>query len=344
MTIEAAPPQSNATALLLNPSRRPDGRYPDERSREIMRKTIEFFERKGKRRLKEDDRERVWYADFLDFVKRERIFATMLTPAGYGAADCRWDTWRICEFAEILGFYGLHYWYTWQVSILGLGPIWMSRNEAGQAARRAQLLEEGAIFALRPLREGARRRPLLDRHGAGAAAPTAATSPAATSTTSATATRRRWSRPSARSPARASTSSSPPTRSTRTTSCVQNVVQQPELRLRVRAARLPDHRGRHPLARRRGLERGAQHGQHRQVQPRLGVDRHLHARALRGDRARRQPQPLRHARDRLPAREAHVHRRLRAPGRDEAGRAARLRLHALRVAPRTGATCSTTRW
>ncbi len=131
--------------ILLNPREhvRP---YPDERSREVMRKTIDFFERKGKRRLKEDYHARVWYADFLDFVAREKIFATMCTPAGYGAADSRWDTWRISEFAEILGFYGLQYWYTWQVSVLGLGPIWMSRNEDVKH-RAARLLEEGAIFA-----------------------------------------------------------------------------------------------------------------------------------------------------------------------------------------------------
>ncbi|NQU30804.1 MAG: acyl-CoA dehydrogenase, partial [Anaerolineae bacterium] len=47
---------------------------------------------------------------------------------------------------EILGFYGLAYWYTWQVSILGLGPIWMSGNE-GLKERAAQLLQEGAVFA-----------------------------------------------------------------------------------------------------------------------------------------------------------------------------------------------------
>ena len=145
MTIEAAPPQSNATALLLNPSRRPGGRYPDERSDEIMRKTIEFFERKGKRALKDDDRDRVWYSDLLDFFKKERVFATLLTPEQYGASDCRWDTNRFCEFAEILGFYGLHSWYVWQVSILGLGPIWMSPNERAKQ-RAAKLLEEGAIF------------------------------------------------------------------------------------------------------------------------------------------------------------------------------------------------------
>ena len=111
-----------------------------------MLKTIEFFERKGKRNLKEDDRERVWYADFLDFQREERLFANLLTPAGYGDPDCRWDTWRNCEFNEILAFYGLHYWYTWQVSILGLGPIWMSANE-GLKQRAAQLLREGAVFA-----------------------------------------------------------------------------------------------------------------------------------------------------------------------------------------------------
>ena len=131
--------------ILLQPKKH-DRKYPDERSREVMLKTIEFFERKGKQRLKEDDHAAVWYADFLEFVRKERIFATMCTPAGYGADDCRWDTWRICEFAEILGFYGLPYWYTWQVSVLGLGPIWMSANEA-RKRETARLLEEGAIFA-----------------------------------------------------------------------------------------------------------------------------------------------------------------------------------------------------
>ena len=131
--------------ILLDP-RNHDRPYPDERSREVMRKTIAFFEAKGKRRVKEDDRAAVWYRDFLDFVRDERIFATMCTPAGYGAPDSRWDTWRVCEFGEILGFYGLPYWYTWQVTVLGLGPIWMSGNEAVKQ-RTARLLEEGGIFA-----------------------------------------------------------------------------------------------------------------------------------------------------------------------------------------------------
>ncbi len=131
--------------ILLHPHRR-DRQYVDERSDEVMRKTIEFFETKGKRRLKEDDQGAVWYQDFIDFVACEGIFATMCTPTGFGADDSRWDVWRICEFAEILGFYGLPYWYVWQVTVLGLGPIWMSNNEKVKE-RTASLLEDGAIFA-----------------------------------------------------------------------------------------------------------------------------------------------------------------------------------------------------
>jgi len=131
--------------ILLNPKQhtRP---YADDRSAEVMRQTIAFFETKGKTKLLADYYDRVWYRDFLDYVKANRIFATMCTPAGEGADDARWDTWRICEFAEILGFYGLQYWYTWQVSVLGLGPIWMSKNEALRR-RAARALEAGGIFA-----------------------------------------------------------------------------------------------------------------------------------------------------------------------------------------------------
>jgi acyl-CoA dehydrogenase len=111
-----------------------------------MLKTIEFFENKGKTKLKSDYHEKVWYADFIEFLKKEKVFATLLTPSAYGGEGCRWDTHRNCAFNEILGFYGLPYWYTWQVTILGLGPIWMGANEAVKA-KTARLLEEGGIFA-----------------------------------------------------------------------------------------------------------------------------------------------------------------------------------------------------
>jgi acyl-CoA dehydrogenase len=131
--------------ILLNPHKH-NRFYPDENSRAIMLRTIAYFEDRGKQQLKADDHARVWYADFLEFVKREELFATLLTPTGCGDGESRWDTWRNCEFNEILAFYGLAYWYTWQVTILGLGPIWMSNNEALKR-RAAQLLKQGAIFA-----------------------------------------------------------------------------------------------------------------------------------------------------------------------------------------------------
>lgn len=133
--------------MLLNPKEKKFARL-DENSRKIMRKTIAFFEGKGKARLKEDYHNRVWYSDFLDFVKENKIFYTLLTPAKYGNGDpdVRWDTTRICAFNEILGFYGLAYWYTWQVTILGLGPIWMSDNEKIKI-KTAGLLKDGGIFA-----------------------------------------------------------------------------------------------------------------------------------------------------------------------------------------------------
>jgi acyl-CoA dehydrogenase len=81
-------------------------------------------------------------------VKRERVFATLLTPAAFAGGDDgkRWDTFRNCAFNEILSFYGLQYWYTWQVTILGLGPIWMGNNDKVKL-RTADLLEDGGIFA-----------------------------------------------------------------------------------------------------------------------------------------------------------------------------------------------------
>jgi len=133
--------------ILLNPKKH-DREYLDQKSREIMRKTIAFFENKGRGKLKRDDHERSWYSDFLEFQAKEGLFATLLTPAQYadGDEDTRWDTYRNCEFNEILAFYGLAYWYTWQVTILGLGPIWMGSNHEVKQ-KTAQLLKEGGIFA-----------------------------------------------------------------------------------------------------------------------------------------------------------------------------------------------------
>jgi acyl-CoA dehydrogenase len=120
----------------------------DEGSRAIMDKTVKFFENMGKTKLCEDFNKKVWYREFIDFLAKERIFSKLLTPKEYadGDPDCRWDTARNSEYSELLAFYGLGYWYCFQVTILGLGPIWMSKNEKAKQ-KAAQLLRDGAIFA-----------------------------------------------------------------------------------------------------------------------------------------------------------------------------------------------------
>lgn len=132
---------------LFNPHA-PDFADFDERTRQIFTATIDFFESHGKAWLKQQDRDRVWYAEFLEFAKREGIFATFLTPASEagGDPDKRWDTARNAMYSQILGFYGMQYWYVWQVTILGLGPIWQSDNPKARA-RAAALLDAGDIFA-----------------------------------------------------------------------------------------------------------------------------------------------------------------------------------------------------
>ncbi|MFF5388142.1 acyl-CoA dehydrogenase family protein [Streptomyces sp. NPDC013012] len=137
-----------ADPLLFNPHTY-DPAHFDPETRRLLRATVDWFEARGKRRLIEDYRTRAWLGDFLAFAAEEGLFATFLTPssaAGEDGGDKRWDTARIAALNEILGFYGLDYWYAWQVTILGLGPVWQSDNAAARA-RAAELLSRGEVFA-----------------------------------------------------------------------------------------------------------------------------------------------------------------------------------------------------
>ena len=138
---------TTAATRLLNPRTYEASEF-DPATAALFRATIDWFEGKGKARLTSEVRTDAWYADFIEFLARERALATLLTPAREAGGDPnkRWDTARNAVFNEILGFYGLPYWYAWQVTILGLGPIWQSDNEAARR-RAAQLLEDGAVFA-----------------------------------------------------------------------------------------------------------------------------------------------------------------------------------------------------
>ena len=329
--------------ILLNPKRhsRP---YPDERSREVMRKTIDFFEHKGKRRLKEDYHAHVWYADFLDFVKRERIFATMCTPAGYGARGralghlahlrVRRDP-RLLRPAVLVHLAGLR---------ARPRPDLDERQRGGQAARRARARGRRHL-RLRPLREGARRRHLLDRHGADAARRGRLRGQRAQvlhrqrqrggdrlDLRQARRLRRLrlLRRRLAARALRAACRTSAPARTTSPSSrCTTTRSPRPTSCTRARdawdAALNTVNIGKYNLG-----------------WASIGICTHALYEAIDARRTTGGSTSMR-VTD-FPHVKQHVRRRLRAPGRDEALRAARLRLHALAPRPRTAATCSTTRW
>ena len=131
--------------LLFNPLKHTRS-YADPATRELMQKVIDYFEEMGLEKIKSDWHEKVWNHDFVDFLKENQVFATLMTPAGYGDEEACWDTWRNATFAEIVGFYGITYWYTFQVSMLGLVPVWTGSNEALKH-KTADLLKQGRVFA-----------------------------------------------------------------------------------------------------------------------------------------------------------------------------------------------------
>ncbi len=110
--------------ILLNPKLQ-NREYQDKRMEEICEKTIGFFEKMGLAKVKEDNQSLIWYSEFLDFIKDNEIFSTLLTPDAYAIdnPNARWDTWRICQYNEILAFYGLCYWYTWKYQYLVSGQF-----------------------------------------------------------------------------------------------------------------------------------------------------------------------------------------------------------------------------
>ena len=116
------------------------GRHPDFHSNEMLRAVVDWFEARGLKQLKQDWHERTWNHDFVEFMQEHQVLSTLMTPEGYGE-NAAWNTLRNVEFAEIAAFYGITYWYTFQVSMLGLGPVFKASRSG---ARAIKLLVEAA--------------------------------------------------------------------------------------------------------------------------------------------------------------------------------------------------------
>ncbi len=131
--------------MLFNPQKH-NFHYKDQETQQLMQKVIDFFEAKGLKSIKKDWHDKVWNYEFVDFMRENHVLATLMTPEGYGDPSARWDTYRNTKFAEIIGFYGITYWYTFQVSMLGVAPVWLGSNEELKH-KAAQLLREGHVCA-----------------------------------------------------------------------------------------------------------------------------------------------------------------------------------------------------
>ncbi len=143
--------------LLLNPKKYKDRGYPDERSKEIMLKTIEWFENKGLGAIKDSFHTKEFSEDYQKFVTEERHFETLFLPKGYGDdPDQYYSTYRMYEYSEITGFYGAAYWYAYHVSTLGLDPVLMGENEDVKHRAIAKMKENAfCAFGLSEKEHGA---------------------------------------------------------------------------------------------------------------------------------------------------------------------------------------------
>ncbi|WP_232970470.1 acyl-CoA dehydrogenase family protein [Salisediminibacterium selenitireducens] len=118
----------------------------DEQTAAVMKNTVDFFERMGISKIKEEDERGDWYPAYTSFIRDSGAYATFLTPEVYGDGTSRFDLARACNYSELTAFYGLSYQYAYQVSLLGLSPIWMSANEDVKK-RAGKALRDGGIFA-----------------------------------------------------------------------------------------------------------------------------------------------------------------------------------------------------
>ena len=154
---------ADSSGLLFNPDTYDPVQFDPRRA--STRAVIDWFEQRGKTKLLRDDLDALWVSDFVDFIKRERISTTFLTPSEYGIGDPnkRWDTSRNAALSEISASTG---WRT------GMPSRSRSRPRADLADRqhqsqgaRGRATRGGRRDGIRPLRARARRGHLQHRWG-----------------------------------------------------------------------------------------------------------------------------------------------------------------------------------
>ena len=105
-----------------------------------------FFEAKGLRAIKEEDRREQWYDDWLAYQAEHRVYASLLSPKQYSKLGFEFDLLRLTRCLELFGYFSPAHGYSFQVTFLGLFSILMGRNFALKREAVAAL-EAGHLLA-----------------------------------------------------------------------------------------------------------------------------------------------------------------------------------------------------
>ena len=107
---------------------------------------VEFFQKKGLEKLKEEDREEEWYQDWIDYQAQHQLYAKLLVPSKYSTQGWSFQILTLVKFLETFAFLSPAHAYSLHVTFLGVFPFLMSQNE--ELSRKAVAkLEEGKLFA-----------------------------------------------------------------------------------------------------------------------------------------------------------------------------------------------------
>lgn len=111
-----------------------------------IRLLVDFFQDKGLETLKQQDRQEVWYQDWIDYQARHGLYASLLSPRQYSSRGHQFDLRRLTRFLEAFAYFSPAHAYSLHVSFLGLFPILMSSNEPLKKEAVAKL-EDGGLLA-----------------------------------------------------------------------------------------------------------------------------------------------------------------------------------------------------
>ncbi len=111
-----------------------------------FRKLVEFFETKGLRAVKDEDRREQWYEDWIAYQAAHGLYASVLSPKSYSTLGFEFDLLKLTRFLEVFGYFSPAHGYSLQVTFLGLFSILMGTNSALKQEAVA-ILESGGLLA-----------------------------------------------------------------------------------------------------------------------------------------------------------------------------------------------------